>query len=168
MNKTGDVKFAVDTMLGSVARWLRILGYDTLYSNDVSDDELLKKASVEGRIIVTRDKDLAKKALKYNLSVLLLEDEEMYKKLAFISLMTGIKLEFDENTTRCPLCNTLLVKVGRDSIGDRVKPIIRMKYEKFWVCNTCGKVYWMGLHWPNIREILDEAKRVMRSGKPRV
>ncbi|NAZ12899.1 MAG: hypothetical protein GU359_01945 [Desulfurococcales archaeon] len=154
-----EPRFIVDTMLGDLARWLRILGYDTLYSNKYEDWKILKTSENDKRIIVTRDRGLFIKARKKSLDVVLIEGEEIYEMLRELKTLLGIRLEIDPDDTRCPICNTPLRRTTslNDVIG-RVSDNILKKYKEFWICDKCGKVYWRGRHWRSIEKILEKAK----------
>ncbi len=159
-----EVKFIVDAMLGDVARWLRILGYDTKYSRSYDDNDVLRIAEREGRVIVTRDTGLFRRAIKRRLKAVLLNpDDEIEDALLKISLRTGIDPSFKPNETRCPLCNTRLVTISKAEALSLVPASVGTRYDKFWKCPKCGKVYWQGNHWRTIERIIDEVqKRLLR------
>lgn len=129
-------------MLGTLVTWLRILGYDTEYWKG-EDKEMIEVAKKEGRIILTKDKGVVKSAEKNDVPVLNLKDLDIPEALATIAEAFGISLEFDKERTRCPICNAFL----RD-FGSR------------WVCERCGKEYWIGSHWVDISRKLTEARRI--------
>jgi uncharacterized protein with PIN domain len=156
---SSEPKFIVDNMLGTVARWLRILGYDTVYDRKAEDWMILRRAELEGRIIITRDRGLHNKATKNGLRSILLWDDEMPDRLARISLIAGIRLTVDFTKTRCPEDNTPLVKVrDKSEIKGSVPPRVYSLHEDFWKCPRCGKVYWVGSHWRHIEKVLQEAR----------
>lgn len=154
-----DPKFIVNSMLGSMARWLRILGYDTVYSKDAEDWQILGKAESENRVIITRDRGLHNRALKRGLKSILLWEDDMADRLAHIASVTGIRLYVDLNYTRCPEDNNSLVKVDKERVKGRVPEIVYRYHSDFWVCGKCGKVYWIGRHWRMIDKILSEARK---------
>ncbi|MCY0868090.1 MAG: Mut7-C RNAse domain-containing protein [Desulfurococcus sp.] len=153
-----EPKFIADTMLGSLARWLRILGYDTVYENSMEDWMILRRAELEGRIILTRDRGLHRRAVKRGLKSILLGDEDLAVKLAKIASLTGIRLYVDYDKTRCPEDNTLLKKITKKEASGRVPPRVYALHEDFWICPRCGKVYWVGSHWRMIEAVLSEAR----------
>ncbi|ADV64491.1 Mut7-C RNAse domain-containing protein [Desulfurococcus mucosus] len=155
---TGEAKFIVDAMLGSLARWLRILGYDTVYGSRMEDWLILRRAELEGRIILTRDRGLHHKALKRGLKSILLQDDDLASMLAKVSGLTGVRLYVDYERTRCPEDNTPLRKVDKEEVKDKVPPRVYSMHEDFWVCPRCGKVYWVGNHWKMIESILGDAR----------
>jgi len=155
------VKFIADSMLGKLARWLRILGVDTLYSENFTDDEIIAIAEREDRIILTCDHELASRARKCFLKVEFLNLTRLEELLAVLSLRYGFKLDFDPLRTRCPLCNYPLTLV-RDpsSILTTWRPPIKAPI--YWVCRRCGHVYWKGKHFIDINRRLTEAKRLLK------
>lgn len=156
-------------MLGDIARWLRLLGYDTLYSKDYNDWEILKIAEKEGRTIITRDLSLYRKARKKKIPAIYLEPEDIGEELAYIASRTGIRLVFKPNKTRCPYCNTELMAIPKAEAMALVPPAVGTKYERFWKCPKCKRVYWQGNHWNTIDKVLESARHkldrmVKRSG----
>lgn len=150
-----DPRFVVDTMLGNLARWLRILGYDTLYSPNMEDWAILRIAEKEKRIIVTRDVGLYRRAVKKGLQAVLVDDTEIMSMIKALSTGCGIKTRFDENDTRCPACNGFLRKTDSlVEVSGKVDPHILSSYNIYWICSSCGKIYWRGKHWKNIEKIL--------------
>ncbi|MEB3844552.1 MAG: Mut7-C RNAse domain-containing protein [Desulfurococcales archaeon] len=154
-------RFVADTMLGELARWLRILGYDTLYSRVYSDNQLLNIASRTGRILLTRDKGLYYRARKKGVRTVYIEFDSIEWRLAELRAKLGLKLEADPSKSRCPECNAPLVKVeDKWKVKDRVPPGAWEAYDVFYLCPRCGRVYWEGGHWRNIRRIVEESERL--------
>ncbi len=154
--------FIVDSMLGHLAKWLRILGYDTLYSSSYSDWQILRIAEKTGRTIVTGDRGLYWRARKRGLNAILIEEQEKVSRLAELAAKARIRLELDPRRSRCPVCNGELVEV-RDKrvVSGRVPPQSLEANNVFYVCTRCGKVYWEGSHWRNMRRLIEEAKRLL-------
>lgn len=144
------LRFLVDSMHGYVARWLRIMGYDTIYLNSVEDNDAVQLA-LSGRVLVTSDAELAKMAEKKGVEVVLtkgLTEEE-----ALRLLVERFKLCFKEDSLRCTVCNGELELVGREEVVNT--PDAPRNVDLFWRCRVCGKLYWRGSHWKNIsRQIL--------------
>ncbi|QGA55000.1 hypothetical protein GFS03_10645 [Sulfolobus sp. E5-1-F] len=135
-------KFVVDSMLGKIARWLRIMGYDTLYSNDFEDWKILRIAETQKRIIITRDRGIYNRSIKRGLVCILLSaDSNIIRDLAFIAFRSKIDLSVNINATRCPQCNSVLSKLS----------------EGKWMCPKCKKEYWKGRHWKTIEEVIIKA-----------
>jgi len=154
--------FIADTMLGEIARWLRILGYDVLYSKNYSDRQIIQIAEKTGRTILTRDIGLYNLARKKGLPAVYISTDRREERLAEISLQTGIPLRLDPSKSRCPYCNARLVEVrDKDMVRDRVPPGALKTYDVFYVCPRCGRVYWVGGHWKNMRRVVEEANRLV-------
>ncbi len=154
-------KFIVDAMLGDLAKWLRILGYDTLYSKSYTDKQIISIAKSSERIIVTMDRGLCIMARKKNISCVTIENYDIRDRLAEISVKTNIPLIADPSRSRCPVCNGTLKPIYDKSIvKDRVPPKALESNKVFYVCIRCGQVYWEGSHWKNIRRVLEEARNI--------
>ncbi len=155
-------RFLVDGMLGSLARWLRISGYDAEYRREADDDSLIEEASRTGRVLLTRDRELAHRARKRGMEAVLVEGEDEVFQLGELAAVFG--LELDPSCSRCPKCNGPLTRVEKDQIKDRVPEASLEAFEVFWVCGVCGNVYWRGSHWDQIVSTLEEAERLSGSG----
>lgn len=151
-------RFIVDSMLGSLARWLRMLGYDTVYAKNWPDGRILEKAAEEGRVLVTRDHGLYVRARRRGL-VAVLVPERLEDALALLALGLGIDLVVDPDRSRCPLCNAPLRRASLEEVRGRVPPRVAESFREFWVCTGCGQVYWRGGHWRGIEATLAEARK---------
>ena len=143
-----EVKFAVDSMLGRLARYLRILGYDTLYLFD--DNSLIDACLEDRRILITRDKELYNRACKLNISCILIRSNNLKEQLKEVSMR--IRLKFNE--PRCPICNNILKTIEKSKVKDRVPEKVFVNNDKFLICDNCNKIYWYGKHWNGIRNNL--------------
>lgn len=143
-------------MLGSLARWLRILGYDTLYYVDRDDDELRDEALKTGRILVTRDSELVQRSRKNGTPVLLIHSDETLTQLKEIT--ETYDLDVTPKNTRCPRCNGLLKSVEKTSLKDAVPDESYNAFDEFWRCMECDAVYWQGSHWVQILDSLESLK----------
>lgn len=147
-------KFILDAMYGRLARWLRLLGYDTLYNVALSDNEILKIARNQSRILITNDQKLFRRAQKSGVKAISPPSKSIMEMLTF--LHKTLKLNIKLGRHRCPKCNTLLRKVTRMEARDLV-PLSTLKaYDTFWVCRKCNKAYWKGRMWKNITRILEQ------------
>jgi len=151
-------RFLLDGMLGSLARWLRVCGYDAEYLQDVPDEELVRRAASEDRALLTMDKLLHRKGLKAGLDALLVEGESDAQKLALVSMVFG--LELDPRNSRCPKCDGELSIAEKTSVKGRVPSRTFEAYDDFWVCRSCDQVYWRGSHWRDIMRTVYEAARL--------
>lgn len=152
-----EPRFLADEMLGSLARWLRIMGYDTEYARDMTDGDILQRAETEGRTVLTRDRELALRAGDRGM---LVRSDDGDEQLTEVTRCFG--LIFDEAHTRCALCNRELVPITADEASERVPPRVLERHNEFLSCPSCGRVYWKGTHWAGIRRHIDEAVRKTR------
>ncbi len=152
-------RFAVDEMLGSLAKWLRIMGYDTSYQKDMTDTKILESSQREGRFLLTRDKELAMRAGKIGL---LIESDDIDQQLR--QVVSTFHLSFDESQTRCSVCNSELRTVEPREVEKEVPPGVLERNEEFFRCEGCGRIYWKGTHWSNIRSHLNEVDAEPKAG----
>ena len=139
-------------MVGSLARYLRLMGCDTLYARGWSDEEVLRRAREEGRVLLTRDRDLSRRAVK---AVLLtstrLEDQVRAAWAAFPDLPTEVRFE------RCTLCNGVLARFEASGNTPREGGIPWDRVAAgllLYRCGECGHVYWEGSHTADVRRRL--------------
>ncbi len=137
-------------MLGRLARWLRLLGYDTEYDNRASDLELARRARAEGRILLTRDRALASRR---GLHTLLIDSEVLEEQMRQVVEVFGPP--DDPVTPRCMVCNAPLGEAEPDRVQEQVPPYILHAHERFWLCAGCGRVYWEGTHAEGIRRRIE-------------
>ena len=146
------LSFLLDGMLGKLARWLRIAGFDTLFYRDKGDDELIQEVLESNRVLLTRDRELVQRATKRGVHVLLIEPEDAKSQLSQVKDVFNLTLE--PSLSRCPVCNGILVEESKENVSDRVPETSLNAFDEFWACNECQKVYWKGSHWKKIKETL--------------
>lgn len=146
-------RFLLDGMLGSLARWLRILGYDTVYYNDMQDDELRREAKASDRILITRDLELSNKAKKEGVETVLISSEQVTDQLK--ELVQSLGLSLVPLNTRCPRCNGDLNPIEKELVEGKVPTESYRVFDDFWVCSVCDAIYWKGSHWTQIKETLE-------------
>ncbi len=151
------MKFLADGMLGKLTRWLRMLGYDVVYSTQLSDNELLELAKAEKRTLITKDLELYKRAIIRGIDAFYIEGKTESNRLAEISKRYGLSLEIDMDKSHCPICNSPIKPVSKEELNDQLEPNTYRYYERFWRCPNCGQVYWQGAHWKQITKTLTEA-----------
>jgi uncharacterized protein len=157
------MRFVVDGMLGRLARWLRMLGYDTEYDSMMDDTTLLNHVQQDGTILLTRDQELHDRARKKSLSSVLILGKTEEDYLAQLANSLGISLEIDMAATKCPRCGSPVREVSKAEASDSVPPASLKLYDRFWKCiaANCGKTYWVGSHWKNIRQTLEKTRKIV-------
>lgn len=159
-------------MLGSLARKLRVFGFDALYFQDGEDSELLKLAGEQGRVILTSDRGLCRVASSAGVASLLIEggtDRARLRALASESRRIGLELYPGE--TRCAECNDPLQRLTKASVLTRVPQRVVSRHRSYFGCRNCGKLYWKGSHWKRLWALsailkADSQTRVRRGDPP--
>lgn len=146
-----ELRFLCDAMLGRLARWLRLAGFDTRFEGAAADAELASIARVEGRWLLTRDRRLASIA---GPRVVLLRASRVPDQLAEVSARLPLTAGTCRAFSRCPRCNGLLEEAARETVACRVPPYVAAHAGSFRVCRSCGQVYWPGTHVPRIERRL--------------
>jgi len=143
--------FVLDTHLGRLAAYLRMLGFDTLYRNDYDDPELARISSGQQRILLTRDRKLLmRKQVTRGYFV-----RERHPKNQLLEIMRRFDLfSLQHPLTRCMHCNGEIWQVDKRSIENRLPPRTRLYYADFWQCHNCGKVYWKGSHYQRMQQLI--------------
>jgi len=151
LQKMAD-KFLLTKEVGRLARWLRILGYDTAYFRQDNTSKALLLALREGRIIITRNKALHDKV---SVKSVYLKEEKIKAQLKKVVDELNIEVDQDSMFTRCVICNRLLDKIDKAGIKDRVPAYVFKTQDEFMECRQCRRVYWPGTHWGNIKKALN-------------
>ncbi|MGC9468692.1 MAG: Mut7-C RNAse domain-containing protein [Anaerolineae bacterium] len=144
-------KLLADGTLGKLARWLRVLGYDTRYvQGDVA--RVAYEARKDGRILLTQDRALTRRR---GLVVVLVTAESLEEQLTQIVAVVG---PMPEGTLpRCMDCNERLQQVPVKVAQAHVPAYIARTHKVFHRCPECGKIYWRGSHWKDIEGLIDQA-----------
>ena len=151
-----ETRFVADNHLGRLARFLRLLGFDTSYEKNWDDPELARISAEEQRIILTRDVGLLKRsAVTHGYYVRAVGARE---QVAEVVRRFHLAVRLDP-FTRCMSCNGTLAPVAKDAIAHRLPPGTRRKFDHFSVCSSCDKIYWQGAHHPELRRIIAAARR---------
>ncbi len=143
------MKFLVDSMLGRLAKWLRILGYDALYFSSLDDNDLVRIARAQGRMVLTRDREMLRRR---GVDCLFIESDDFREQIR--QLLHDLNLNLDRSFSRCSVCNSPLQGVAKEAVWGRVPPYVFRTQERFSLCPQCGKIYWRGTHWQRMRERL--------------
>ncbi len=138
-------------MLGRLARWLRLAGFDTRFDPAATDRELAAASRAEGRWLLTRDRRLASLA---GPRVILLRAGRWPEQLAELVTRLPLAARRERWLSRCPRCNTLLREAPREAVSLRVPPFVAAHAAAFRECPGCGQVFWAGSHVPRIHQRL--------------
>jgi uncharacterized protein with PIN domain/sulfur carrier protein ThiS len=149
----GQPRFVLDTHLGQLASYLRMLGFDTLYRNDYPDEELARIASQEPRILLTRDRGLLKRSIvTYGRFVRATDPRLQVVEIVRRYQLAGWKMPL----RRCLACNGLLRPVRKEDVLDRLALNTRNYFHEFSQCESCGRVYWKGSHYDRMRRFVEQ------------
>ncbi len=151
------MRFIADVMLGKLARWLRILGYDVVYDPTVDDETLVARAISEQRVLLTKDRPLIERWRKKlrSCGYLLLSSDDWREQLRQTVEHFGLDLH-NRRLTRCPECNGVLEAVPKEAVRYKVPFYVFTHHEHFARCPQCGKVYWAGSHYERMNAALEE------------
>jgi uncharacterized protein with PIN domain len=144
-------RFAVDTMLGRLATWLRLIGQDATYGAHLAGRSLIRQARTERRTILTRDHRVARAAAGLSVIFITSDDfrEQLHQVIHACALDPCAAL-----FTRCIACNTPVVAVLKAAVETRVPPYVFATQERFAHCPHCLRIYWSGTHCERVREQL--------------
>ena len=147
-----ETRFLVTEEGGRLARWLRLLGYDTVWAKGFSLSNVYCQAYNERRIVVTRNRKIRASGL---FQVRHLKSERVEEQLQ--QLMREVKLAVDHKWlfTRCDVCNVPVEPIDTSRVTDRVPPHGAHTQSRFFTCPACQRVYWAATHWHRVRAFLD-------------
>ncbi|MBA7484501.1 hypothetical protein ES707_20028 [subsurface metagenome] len=148
MSLISKLKFIVDNNVGKLAKWLRIMGYDTIFFDGPDDSRMVAKALAEGRVILTRDTGIMKRGLVTSgrLKAILISSEEPEKQMRQVIKTLNLDCQF-RPFALCLECNQPLVEKNKDQVKDRVPPYVFQTKSQYVECPACHRIYWRGTHW---------------------
>lgn len=149
------MKFVCDDNLGRLARWLRTLGFDTVFSQTITDSQVISAALTEDRIIITRDHQLAEKTLARQ--VILLQSTNPLEQLKILIETTGLVPDAARLFSICPLCNVAVEKIDKKKFVAQIPPYVYRTKDRFNRCPACGRIFWSGTHVDRMKEKLAAA-----------
>jgi len=152
------MQFLVDAMFGRLARWLRMSGYDTVYDTTLRDGRMIGMARDEGLILISRDRELIRRAKAENIPAHYVTSLEFIEQLRQMEGEIGVVFQTSPEHSRCPVCNGELQLTGKKDIKAKVLESVIEQYNRFWVCSGCKKIYWHGGHWKNVCETIERLR----------
>jgi uncharacterized protein with PIN domain len=144
-------RLLADAMLGKLARWLRALGYDTLYLRG-DDATIANRARADNRVLLTRDRELSHRR---GLSVVLVASQTVPEQLEQVLRAVGLPPE--GCSPRCMECNGVLVRIPHEIASSQVPVYVAGTQDMFHQCSKCGRIYWKGTHWDGIERQIRQA-----------
>jgi uncharacterized protein with PIN domain len=145
-------RLLADAMLGRLAKWLRLLGYDTFYAENLSDHQIVARARAEGRVVLTRDREMARRKGIHCLSI---QSDLLEEQIREVALAFG--MPSPEVQPRCALCNASLIDVSADQARSHVPMYVWQTHRVFRYCPHCDKYYWAGSQWQKIQSVIGRA-----------
>ncbi|HPR18649.1 MAG TPA: Mut7-C RNAse domain-containing protein [Candidatus Cloacimonadota bacterium] len=145
-------RFLLTENLNKLARFLRMLGYDAVVYKSISSQKMIDLASKERRILLTRSHKTAKS--KIHFSRILIKSVMPAKQLQEIA--SYLEIEDNYLFTRCLNCNKHLFEIEKQKISDLVPDPVFQSFDEFTVCRSCGKIYWKGTHYTDMKKQLAE------------
>lgn len=148
-----EIKFVLDVHLGKLCKFLRMLGFDTCYRNNLDDDEIVKISVEESRIILTRDIGILKNGQVTHGYWLRSQDsrEQLREVIRRFDLRSQLRPFY-----RCMVCNGTIGFVEKSYVEQQLGANTRAFFNSFYQCSVCGKIYWEGSHYENMKVFLDE------------
>ncbi|UCD70629.1 MAG: Mut7-C RNAse domain-containing protein [Syntrophobacterales bacterium] len=156
-------RFIVDSMLGKLAKWLRILGYDTLYWRGNDWQRLMEKG--KGRIFLTRTTKFSRGGSFQG--VIQIRDDNPNLQLKGVIRELALKIDEKRIFSRCLICNRQLKKMSKKELEGRIPNFVLSTYSEFSSCPECSRIYWKGTHQENIRRKIEELSSLGIGGRKR-
>jgi uncharacterized protein with PIN domain len=134
--------------VGKLAKWLRMMGYDSLFFDGSDDSQMVAQAMAEGRVILTRDTEIMKRRLitSGRLRAVLIESEKPERQMRQLMDALDLKRQF-RPFTLCLECNQPLIEKSQEEVKDRVPPYVYKTQSQYMECPVCRRIYWRGTHW---------------------
>ena len=142
------MKFIVDHNVGKLAKWLRMMGYDTLFFDGEDDWQMVRTALAEGRVILTRDTQIMKRGVVTSgrLKAVLIESDEPEQQIRQVIETLNLDCQFRPFSI-CLECNQPLEERSKQRVKDLVPPYVFQTQSQYMECPACRRIYWRGTHW---------------------
>lgn len=145
-------RFLLDVHLGTLARWLRLVGVDTAYENEADDDTLIEQANASGRVLLTQDRGLLRRHSLW-LGAYVRGSRPQDQLPDILGRFAPPLAPW----TRCTACNGLLAPARKADVERQLQPGTRRTYQAYSRCPGCGRVYWRGAHSQRLQRLVDSA-----------
>ena len=155
MRLISSFKFIIDNNVGKLVKWLRIMGYDTLFFNGKNDSRMIAIALAESRIILTRDTQIMKRRVVTSgqLKAILIESDKPELQLRQVIETLNLDCQLKPFSI-CLECNQLLLERSKQQVEDLVPPYVFQTQDQYMECPACHRIYWKGTHWQAMTEKL--------------
>ena len=149
-------KFVVDNNVGKLAKWLRMMGYDTVFFNGSNDSRMVAIARAENRVILTRDTEIMKRRLVTSgrLRAILITSDKVEQQIKQVKEALNLEPKF-RPFSLCLECNQPLGERSKEQVKERVPAYVFKTHDQYMECPTCHRVYWRGTHWQAMTLRLD-------------
>jgi len=149
--------FIIDSMLGNLARKLRLLGYDSTYFPSIDDKKLINIAKNQRRVLVTKDQQLINTAKKQDIDVVCIQGDNEIEQIAQINSIIKLnKIEITTSNSRCGFCNNMLESIEKYRVTGKIPDGVLERFEEFWICKRCNKIYWEGSHFEKLQKFVTQ------------
>lgn len=151
------MKFLCDQMLGTLAKWLRIFGYDTVYAdNKVDDNKLIEIAKKENRVFITRDRELIWRCRRNRIEVIEIKSVNLDEQIK--QVLNKVNFDKEQFLSRCTICNTPVEEIGKEKVKNQVPEKVYENNDQFWYCPNCNRIYWKGSHFDKMIKKIDKIR----------
>jgi len=160
MSLMSNIKFIVDNNAGKLTKWLRIMGYDTLFFNGSDDSRMIAMALTEGRVILTRDTQIMKRRLVTSgqLKAILLQSDKPEQQMYQVIESLNLDCQFRPFAI-CLECNQPLLERTKEQVKDLVPAYVFQTQNQYMQCPACRRIYWRGTHWQAMTRELEKFKK---------
>jgi len=150
-----ETKFFADNNVGKLAKWLRMMGYDTRFFNGSNDSHMVAIALAEGRVILTRDTQIMRRRVVTSgqLKAILIRGDKPEQQMHQVIDSLNLDCQFRPFSI-CLECNQPLLPRSKEQVKDLVPPYVFQTQVKYVECPTCHRIYWRGTHWQAMTEKL--------------
>ena len=152
MDRGNEIRFVAESTLGKLAKWLRILGFDTIYGANITEEKLID--TVGDRILLSRTKRI--RNMKTAKECIFITSNHPFEQLREVVLMLGIEEKDIRLFSRCIQCNASIRFIEKNAVRGRVPDYIWETHDAFHTCNHCRRIYWSGSHVQRSRDIIKQ------------
>jgi len=147
-----ELRFIADCHFGKLAKYLRLMGFDTLFFPQIDDNDLIDLANRENRIILTRDKELFERKKAQCSFVEAIKIEEQLREVT-----RNFELEkYQRPFSLCVVCNEPLHVIKKEAVLHRLPPKVIRYFSHFEICDVCHRIYWQGDHYKKMKASLEK------------